>query len=184
MKYWNTPALALTFVVAVALATGCKDDHPTPAAAPDPAKPGATALPPTLRLAAAPAGAKDVAAVRAAAPRDGDRVIVRGVIAGRADPIAPTRAILTLLDPAIKTCDKEADDTCKTPWDACCVPADERTRNSVTVQVVDPQGHPLKTSLASVDGVKPLARLVVAGTAKVTPDGTLLINADGVFVER
>lgn len=171
-------------LLAVAVVIGC-DDQPTPTAtrsdtgtATAPA-----ALPGNLRLAAAPADAKEIGVLKTAL-KDGDRVVVRGVVGGREEPIAENRAILTLLDTAVKTCDKNPADECKTPWDACCEPADVVAKNSVTVQVVDAEGRPLKTSLAGVEGVKPLAQLVVSGTAKVSADGVVLVNADGVHVVR
>jgi len=141
-------------------------------------------LPATLALASAPGQAKDVAEVKASA-RPGDRVVVRGVVAGSANPISASRAILTLLDANINTCEKSEGDACKTPWDACCEPGDVLVKNTLTVQVVDAEGHPLKGSFSSLPGVKPLARLVITGTAQSTPDGAvLLVNADGVFVEK
>lgn len=177
----SSAAVMVAFAATLLGTAGCDNDagpvpEPTAAAAP------ADALPGDLALSAAPAGAVDAAAARAGA-KDGDRVVVRGVVGGRADPIAENRAILTLLDPAIKTCDKTEGDACKTPWDACCEPADVRARSSVTVQVVDADGRPLRASLASLPGVKPLARLLVTGTAKVGADGAVVVNADGLFVE-
>ena len=147
------------------------------------AAPSAASLPASLRLSAAPADVKEVAAAKSAV-KDGDRVVIQGVVAGRADPIAENRAILTLLDSGIKTCDKNPADGCKTPWDACCEPADVLSKNSVTVQVVDAEGKPLKTSLTSIEGVKPLAKVVVSGLAKVSSDGVVLVNADGLYVVR
>lgn len=171
-------------LLAAAIVVGCDEKPATNAEAAQTTGTNATAtaaLPPSLRLATAPADAKEVAVLKGAV-KDGDRVVVQGIVAGRADPIAENRAILTLLDTNVKTCDQNPADECKTPWDACCEPADVLAKNSVTVQVVDAEGRPVKASLASVDGVKPLARLVVSGTAKVSSDGVVLVNADGMHV--
>ena len=179
-----TKYILIASVLAAAVAVGCDDKPAVTTVATQSAGATATemaALPGNLRLAAAPADAKEVAAVKSAV-KDGDRVVIRGVVAGRADPIAENRAILTLLDASVQTCDKNPADGCKTPWDACCEPADVLAKNSVTVQVVDAEGRPVKTSLASVEGVKPLAQLIVSGTARVSADGVVLVNADGVHV--
>ncbi len=160
---------------------GCKEEPQPPAANSSNEQGSTSALPANLRLAAAPETPQDVATARANM-KDGERVVIQGVVGGRGDPIAANRAILTLLDTSIKTCDKTPDDGCTTPWDACCEPADVRAKNSVTVQVVDADGQPLRTSLAALEGVKPLARLAVTGTAKASADGALIVNADGIYV--
>jgi hypothetical protein len=184
MKRLLLPAL-LTAVLSVSCDDSSTDATPstnTPANASATATPASDAtLPENLRLPVAPEGATEIAALKQTV-KDGDKVVLRGVVAGRADPIAENRAIITLLDTSIQTCDKNPSDGCKTPWDACCEPADVLAKNSLTVQVVDGEGRPVKTSLANVEGVKPLAQLVVSGTAKVSADGVVLVNADGVHV--
>lgn len=180
-----------TAALVVAASAGCEEQPQTPKAQTAPsaqsaeASPAAAAaeLPAGLRLASAPADAKGVAEAKAAA-KEGDRVVVRGVVGGRADPLAANRAILTLLDPGIKTCDQEPGDSCKTPWDACCEPPESLVKGTVTVQVVDADGRPLKAPLSAVAGVKPLAKLVVSGVVKSSADGHVLVNADGIFVEQ
>ncbi len=57
-------------------------------------------------------------------------------------------------------------DTCKTPWDYCCEPREELTTNMATVRVLGPEGHPLKTSLQDVQGLKLLARVTVVGPSQ------------------
>ena len=181
--------LLAVLLTAAAISTGCDDKSTaTNGTSPQAGQESGSAasaqpLPANLQLTAAPADAKDVAGVKASV-KDGDRVVLQGVVAGRVDPIAENRAILTLLDLAIPTCDKNPADGCKTPWDACCEPADVRAKNSVTVQVVDAAGKPIKASLTAVEGVKPLAKVVVSGTAEVSPDGVVLVNADGLYVVR
>lgn len=174
----------ILYVAAVLLVTlvGCDEQKPTATAASAASEDSSRTLPSNLRLASAPADAKGVAETRTSA-KNGQRVIVRGVVAGRAEPIAANRAILTLLDSSIKTCDANPSDSCKTPWDACCEPADVLAKNSVTVQVVDKDGRPLKTALTALDGVKPLAKLTVTGMATQSSDGVTIVNADGIFVQ-
>jgi hypothetical protein len=143
-------------------------------------------LPAGLVLASAPGEAKTVKEIRTAG-KDGDEVVMRGVIAGRKDPIAENRAVLTLLDPAVATCDKlkpgSAMADCKTPWDACCEPPEVLAANSATVQVVDEKGSVLKTGLGQVAGVKPLKEVVVKGKLHVSPDGkAVVVDASGLYV--
>ena len=184
-----TKRILFAAILSAVIVSGCDDKSTVQS---EPATHGAKAseggaatqgLPANLRLVAAPGDAKDVAVTKAAL-KDGDRVVLQGVVAGRADPIAENRAILTLLDSGIKTCDKNPSDGCKTPWDACCEPADVLAKNSVTVQVVDQSGKPIKASLSGIEGVKPLAKVVVSGSAKVSADGVVLVNADGVYVAQ
>ena len=174
----------LLVIMAGALVVGCdRSETTSSSAAPEPsAKAQATTLPAGLVLASAPAGAKTVKEVRASA-KDGDEVVVRGVIAGRVDPIAENRAILTLLDPAMKTCNQLPGDQCKTPWDACCEQSEDIAANSATVQVVDEKGTVVKMGLASIAGIKPLKEVVVKGKLKLSPDGkAAVVDATGLYV--
>ena len=182
-KMFLAAALAIAGAVAIG---GCdQDDAP---ATPAPAEPtaesaAAAALPAKLFLDKAPDGAVELAAAKKSAKR-GDEVIVRGRVAGQKDPLAPNRAILTLLDASVKTCDQMPGDSCPTPWDACCEPRESLQASTATIQVVDADGKPLKTTLRGTNGIDPLKELVVVG--KVTDAGdnnTLVINATALYVK-
>lgn len=167
--------------VATAAVVGCDKDQPTPAPTPQAQAPAASALPASLIATAAPQGAKGVNEVKASA-KDGDEVIVRGIIGGRPDPIAENRAVFTIIDPSVPVCGEG--DACTTPWDACCEPADAIAAGSVTVQVVDASGKPLKAGLSGIGGLAPLKRVIVAGQYRPTPDGkAVAINATKLYVE-
>lgn len=175
----------LKLIVAGVMAFGVAacDSETATSDAPAGAQTQAEVLPAGLVLDQAPAGAQDVKSARANAT-DGQAVVVRGVVAGRADPIAANRAVFTLLDASVPTCDKTEGDTCETPWDACCEPADQIAANSVTVQVVDGEGKPLRTGLAGVGELAPLKHVTVVGTFKPSPDGkSAVVNATGLAVE-
>jgi hypothetical protein len=74
-------------------------------------------------------------------------------------------------------------DTCKTPWDSCCEPAEVRTAKSATVQVVGADGKPLKAGLKGVGGLAPLKHVVVAGIARHAPGSdVLLVEANQIYV--
>ena len=137
-------------------------------------------LPAGLIVATAPADARGVVEVKGAA-KDRDEVVVRGVVGGSEDPVAANQAIVTILDAGVTTCDKMGmDDSCKTPWDACC--EKDLPAKVATVQVLGSDGRPLKGSLAAA-GLKPLKQVVVAGKARVPADGkALVIDATKIHV--
>jgi hypothetical protein len=166
-------------ILAIALfaAVGCDRDatvSKTQEAAGTPA-----ALPPGMIVSTAPADAKGVVELKGSA-KDGDEVVVRGIVGGTEDPVAANQAMVTLVDAGVTTCDKMEGDSCKTPWDACC--EKDLPAKIATVQVVGADGKPLKGSLAAA-GVKPLKQLVVAGKARVPADGkALVIEATKIHV--
>lgn len=168
---------AFAVLVAMVAAVGCKEEPAAPASTP---QASAAALPADLLATAAPQGAKAVNDVRASA-RDGDQVIIRGIVGGRTDPIAANRAVFTIVDPALPLCG--ADDACKTPWDACCEPTGEIAASSATVQVVDASGSPLKAGLAGLGGLAPLKQVIITGQYRPSPDGkAVTINAQSLYV--
>ena len=177
----------LTLAVAsVGLIVGCDgDDAPTtpPPAQPTAESAAAAALPSNLFLAKAPEGAIELAAAKKSA-KPGDEIVVRGRVAGQMEPLAPNRAILTLLDSSVKTCDQMPGDGCKTPWDACCEPRESLQGNTATIQIVDAAGKPIKTTLRGANGIEPLKEVTVVG--KVKDSGgtdTLVIDATGLYVK-
>src|SRR5688572_12762025 len=98
--------------IALVLVAGCDRDgavskNPEPAAAP-------AVLPAGLIVATAPADAKGVIELKGSA-KDGDEVVMRGIVGGSEDPVAANQAIVTLLDTSATTCDKMEGDSCKTP---------------------------------------------------------------------
>jgi hypothetical protein len=140
------------------------------------------ALPASLVVTEAPANAQDIVAVKKNA-KDGDAVVIRGKIGGREEPIAKNRAIMTVLDPSVTTCDAMPGDACKTPWDACCEPSEKIAANSATVQVVDANGKPLAATLESIAGLKPLSQVTISGVAR-RPAGSdvLIVEANKIHV--
>jgi hypothetical protein len=158
---------------------GCKKESapPAPTASAD-------ALPADLFVTTAPADAVEVVAASNSA-KDGQPVVVKGRIAGAKDPIAANRAILTLADATLQTCDRIPGDSCATPWDACCEPSEVIAGKIVSVQVVGEDGRPLKATLAGESGLKPLQEIVVTGTMRV-PQGstTPVVEAKQIYVQR
>lgn len=144
----------------------------------------AAVIPAAVFLSAAPGSALDVQAAKGAA-KAGDAVVIRGRIGGGDAPFVDGRAMLTIVDPAIKSCDQMGDeDHCPTPWDYCCEPRDHLVAASATVQIVGADGRPLKASLKGQHGLEPLAEVIVVGTVAVRDEaGTFVVNATGVWVQ-
>ncbi|MCS7034787.1 MAG: hypothetical protein NZ561_12460, partial [Phycisphaerae bacterium] len=142
--------VSMVILATSVLMAGCDDPADAPGARRG--TDAASTLPAGLLLTAAPPEPRNIADLRDTA-RPGARVVLRGVVAGRAEPIASNRAMLTLLDAAIRTCDSVPGDSCPTPWDACCEPSDVLARHSATIQVVDESGQPLRVSLSSMPGI-------------------------------
>lgn len=164
------------FLLAI-LNTACDRQSSAPA----PSAPAAV-IPTSLFTSEAPAGAKNVAAVVKDA-KDGDEIIVRGRIGGRAEPFVTDRAVVQLIDTSIKACNETPGDNCAKPWDMCCEPADTIAANSVSVQVVDADGRPLKAGLKGAGGLQPLSTVTVKGKA-IRPAGSksVTINATALHV--
>jgi hypothetical protein len=157
---------------------GCDRQPAAPQAVPS------AAIPAGLLLSEAPAGAKDVAAVVKEA-KNGDEVVVRGRIGGRAEPFVGDRAVVQIIDPAIKACSENPGDGCTTPWDVCCEPTDRLLAGSLLVQVLDADGRPLKAGLKGVGGLQPLSTIIVKGKA-ARPEGSkaVTVNATSLHVVK
>ena len=104
--------------------------------------------------------------------KDGDAVVIRGKVGGGEEPMAKNRAMMTILDPSVQTCDTMPGDTCKTPWDACCESTEKIAANSATVQVVDANGKPLAATLENVAGLKPLSKVTSPASPSARPAAT------------
>lgn len=178
---------SVLFFAGAMVVVGCDRDEASGgqaavASAAQPAAAASAALPAGLIVDAAPAEPKDVAALKGKV-KDGDAVVIRGKIAGSEQPIAKNRALMTILDPSLKTCDTMPGDACKTPWDACCESSESRAANSATIQVVGSNGKPLAGTLENASGIKPLKTVVVAGTVRVAPGDVVDAAAKPLIIE-
>ena len=167
----------------VLVLAGCDQGTPAPSGESDETMLQSATLPSGLLLAEAPTGAKTVAELKESA-KDGDQVVMHVVVGGREKPIVDNRAVMTVVDAAMKNQCTLPGDSCTTPWDYCCASPKQLKPNLATVQIVNDDGDPLAIDLAKVSGIKPLAVLVVKGEVGPRPDpGTLIVNATGFFVE-
>jgi hypothetical protein len=130
-----------------------------------------------------PAGAKNVGEVKASA-KEGDVVTVRGVVGGDAKPIVDGRAVFTIGDvKGLALCLGEGE-SCPTPWDACCMDANAKAANTLTVQVVGADGKPLAADVTA-SGVKPMSTVVVTGKVGPRPNPkVLVVDATNVYVAK
>src|SRR4051812_5805763 len=118
-------------------------------------------LPAGLITSTSPTSPRDIVQVRKSA-KAGEAVTLRGRVGGRKDPLVENRAVMTLVDMSLRTCDKSPMEKCETPWDSCCEPADVVSANSATVQVVGSNGKPLRAGLAGAGGIAPGKEVVVS----------------------
>lgn len=170
--------VATTLSLAVVLGAGC--DSPEVATTPKADAAPAEPLPASLFVQSAPDGATGVVEARQKA-KEGDEVVLRGRVGGTESPLVENRAVLTLLDSGVATCDKSPGDACKTPWDACCEP--DLPKKTATVQVVNAEGRPVRAGLNGAGGIKPLKELVVVGKVKgPVSEGQMLVEATKIYV--
>jgi hypothetical protein len=99
--------------------------------------------------------------------KDGSEVVVMG----RVKDFVPGRAVFTLIDTELKSCSEREGDSCGTPWDYCCEEADVIAKNTVTVEVHDSAGRPLRTGPEGFQGFHGLDHLeTVALRGKASRD--------------
>src|SRR5262245_16732549 len=91
-----------------------------------------------------PPGALSVKEAKARV-KDGDEVTLVGRIGGSEKPWVDGRASFHVVDLSFKACSDIEGDSCPTPWDYCCVDADELKQGMAGVKFVDADGATLRT---------------------------------------
>jgi hypothetical protein len=166
------------------VAVGCNDESSTTSQSPGPQQQAAApadAIPAGLILAQAPEKAADVLALKGA--KAGDEVVFHGKVGGRVAPFVDGRAVFQVVDASIQSCADMPDEHCPTPWDYCCEA--DVSKKSASIQVVGPDGKPLRASLKGVGGMKELSDVTIKGTvAKAGEAGPVIVNATGIYVKR
>lgn len=141
---------------------------------------GSVQTTPAWLLTQAPTDARTVGEIKPLAV-EGDRVVMRGRIGGRKDPITPGVGVFMVVDPGVPSCDQIPGDNCPSPWDYCCEPRDSLTANSATIQLVDDAGKPIESDLSGA-GLRPLDEVVIIGTVGPRPSAQILtIRATGLY---
>jgi hypothetical protein len=111
--------------------------------------------------------------------KQGDAVVLFGSIGGRPVPFVEGRAVFLLADETLPPCT----DGCATPWDFCCTPPNVIMEGLATVQVLGPDGKALKTALQNINGLQPMAHVVVAGRVAKRDMHVFVVNADRIYVK-
>jgi hypothetical protein len=117
----------------------------------------------------------------------GDAIVIRGRIGGSAEEsFLPDRAIFTIVDEVLPTCDKREGDACPKPWDYCCEPKDKLAAHMATITVHDPAtGKTLKSPLKGQAKLNVLNTVVIQGKVDERPSpNALTVIATGIFVEQ
>lgn len=143
-----------------------------------PETPAKTSLSSSFVLASEPTGALPVGMAREST-KDGDEVVVLGLIGGSTKPFVDGLAAFTIVDPKVPYCADE--EGCPTPWDYCCQ-TDAVKQNIATVKLVDQDGQLVSQGARELLPVKELSAVVVKGVAKRDEQGNLTIAAHQVFV--
>ena len=165
-----TIMMSAVMVIVLALCLG------SAAKAAGPTKDGVAPLPSNLFIGSPPPNALGIGEARKSA-QEGKPVAIRGRIGGTAKPIADKYAMFLLTDMSLPLCK----DGC---GDFCNVPRKELLEKIATVQVVDGTGRPIKSPIEGVNGVKPLAEVVIQGTVAKLDANMMLINAQNIYVHR
>jgi len=175
--------LSALFLAAIAFVAGCGGkDAATQKTAPAPARGSAApadVLPAGLMLAAAPEGAKDVAAAKKGV-KEGDEVILRGRVGGDAKVFVG--GTMLMMDASMQSCDMKPDDHCETPWDYCCDAPETIQQNRALIQVVGADGKPLKATLEG--RISPLDMVIVKGKVQKADEKNFIVNASGIYIEQ
>jgi hypothetical protein len=178
MPRLNTTArrvLVGSIALSASLLTTACSDKPTPDATPSVSAPSAS---PAWLLTSEPADALSVARIKADA-KEGDTVVVRGRIGGRAEPMTPGSPVFIIMDLAIPHCGENPADACKTPWDYCCETPEVINANNATVQLVASDDAAAADPAAA--GLAPLDEVVIVGIVGPRPSlQVLTIRATGI----
>lgn len=135
-------------------------------------------------LAAEPAGAQGILALRQESPTAAEVVVV-GRVGGSKDPFVPDRAAFTIVDSSLKPCNEGSSMDCPWPWDYCCEPKETLTRGTLLIKFTDEDGKtlPNRANFLGQLHVEPLNTVYVRGQPQLDPDGHLMaVIAQQVFV--
>jgi hypothetical protein len=178
-----TAAIGLAAAACLVL-NGCGESAPTDNGGDAPSTESARAsIPAGLFLDAAPENAQSLGALKQSATI-GEEVVFTARIGGRVEPFTEGAAVFLVADTDIPTCDELHGDGCPTPWDYCCEPKDNLLANLATVQILDADGRPLKTTAKGVNGLNPQATVTIIGTVSQSDGAVFVVDASGIHVSQ
>ncbi len=175
------PALAAA-LAATSLLAACSEKSPSSSA--NGAASAPAALPAGFFLETPPSEPQKICTAKSTA-QPGDQVVIRGRIGGGVHPFTDGRAVFTMVDEDLPACSDNPDDACSTPWDYCCEKPADILAHAATVQVVGPDGNPLRTGLKGAGTLQELSDVIVIGAVAMRDDsGAFVVNAEHAYVVR
>lgn len=174
-EYEMFQKMMMTTMGLLMLVAGCSET-PTTASRDD--STGSTAAASQFIAASEPNGAIPVGEARESV-KDGDDVVLVGIIGGSSKPFVDGLAAFTIVDSKVPYC--ADDEGCPTPWDYCCEQGQVKD-NIATVKVVDESGKPVATDARGLLDVQELSTVVVKGSAERDEQGNLAVLASQIFV--
>jgi len=102
------------------------------------------------------------------------------VVVGRIDDIVIGYASFTLKDLALEYCGQESPEDCKTPWDYCCIPPEDKAAASLMVMVDSADGDGA-VEAEDLPGLRLLDVVVVKGKLQIDERGNVIVHAKGWF---
>ena len=133
-------------------------------------------------LSEPPTDPQDVISAKASVEDQAEITLV-GRIGGNLEPWIEGRAIFTVVDSSLQSCERIPGDNCPTPWDFCCR-TDKIPAASALVKVVDESGQPIKSDARELLGVRELTEVIVSGKALRDDSGNLTVLASKVYVKK
>jgi hypothetical protein len=111
----------------------------------------------------------------------GEEVIVEG----RVSNIVKGVAAFNLIDASLDYCgQKDREDSCKTPWDYCCIANDERAAATVSVEKRGPDGKVLAAGAGDLPAIRLLDLVAVKGKIEKDEHGNVTIVETVRFVRE
>ena len=170
-------------VLCIAIA-GCKESgNETKPAATSSSTTSEVTIPSSSFLSTRPENVKDLVEVKKTA-KTGDDVVFLARVGGKVKTFMDSQAIFIAADPGLVSCELMGEeDHCTIPEDYCCEDSQKMKAGLATIQFVDQQGRPLKTSAMNAGGLEPLKFVVINGTVRDrNDDGLFIVDANSVWV--
>tara|TARA_Y100000589_G_scaffold312203_3_gene332338 strand:+ start:522 stop:1115 length:594 start_codon:yes stop_codon:yes gene_type:complete len=176
-------ALLTTSICCLAL-IGCKDSNDASSSdAKKTAAPTAVTIPASSFTTKRPENVKDLIEVKKNA-KTGDDVVFLARVGGKIKTFTDSHAIFVAADPSLISCELMGEeDHCTIPEDYCCEDPQKMKAGLATIQFVDDQGRPLKTTAMGAGGLEPLKYVVIDGTIRdMNDEGLFIVDAKSIWV--
>lgn len=118
--------------------------------------------------------------------KPGDTITLKGEVMGREKVFVDGRAAFILGDPEkLTTCDKNPDDNCETPWDACCDSQEVKKIAIASIQILGDDGRVMARELKGVNDLKELSVVTLKGVVdQSSTEQNFVINAKQIHVVK